>query len=128
MSLFVSQNWSMDAKHVLAANLAMLMERFPEIGSQKLLYKTTGVATSTVGRIKRGEVSATIDNIEALAKAFKIQVFEMLDPRLRERIKGMGAPNVREQAAALAAEIQDANLNEKQLNILANTLAAMRSQ
>jgi transcriptional regulator with XRE-family HTH domain len=118
----------MSAREILSSNLKLLMDSYPEIGSQKLLFKTTGVTTSTVGRIKRAEVSATIDNIEALAKAFKITAYDMLDPRLRERIKGTGEPSAREQAAALAAEIQDANLNEKQLTILANTLAAMRSQ
>lgn len=128
MSSFLDQNWPMHAREVLASNLKMLMERYPEIGSQKLLFKTTGVTTSTVGRIKRAEVSATIDNIEALAKAFKVQVSDMLDPRLRDRIVGKGELSARGQAAALAAEIQEANLNEKQLTILANTLAAMRSQ
>ena len=128
MSYFLGQNWHMSAREILSSNLKLLMDSYPEIGSQKLLFKTTGVTTSTVGRIKRAEVSATIDNIEALAKAFKITAYDMLDPRLRERIKGTGEPSAREQAAALAAEIQDANLNEKQLTILANTLAAMRSQ
>lgn len=128
MSLFLYQNWAMNARDVLANNLRLLMEQFPAIGSQKLLFKTTGVTTSTVGRIKRAEVSATIDNIESLAKAFKIPVFEMLDPRLPGRVTGMGEPSVREKAAALAAEIQESNLNENQLTILANTLAAMRSQ
>jgi transcriptional regulator with XRE-family HTH domain len=118
----------MNARQVLARNLTALMDRYPDIGSQKLLFKTTGVATSTVGRIRRGEVAATLDNIEALAKAFRLTVSQMLDPRLTRSLEGLPPTETRALAAALAAEIQDANLSDAQLSILANTLAAMRSR
>jgi transcriptional regulator with XRE-family HTH domain len=118
----------MNARQVLARNLRLLMDRYPDIGSQKLLFKTTGVTTSTVGRIRRGDVSATIDNIEALAKAFKLTVSQLLDPRLPKLLDDLPPVESRERASAIAAEIQDSNLSDAQLTILANTLAAMRSR
>ena len=117
----------MSGRDVLARNLSFLMDRYPDVGSQKLLFKLTGVTTSTVGRIRRGEVSATIDNVEALAKAFKISLPELLHPKLPEQHGGLKDPTLRDKAMSLATDIETANLSESQLIILANTLAAMRS-
>lgn len=55
-------------------NIAALMERKPELGSQPLLAKRTGIAQSTVGRILRGESNATSHNLKAIAEAFGIEV------------------------------------------------------
>jgi transcriptional regulator with XRE-family HTH domain len=128
MSQIGGQNWPMSARKTLAKNLTALMESFPEVGSQKLLFKTTGVTTSTVGRIKRAEVAATIDNVESLAKAFHLSTSQLLDPRLLESLKLMAHRSSANRAAALAQEIQEADLSETQLTILSNTLAALRSQ
>ena len=117
----------MSARDVLATNLNALMDRYPDLSSQQRLFRITKVATSTVGRMRRGEVSATIDNVESLAKAFHISVSEILDPKLPLRLGTLGQMSVKNKTIELAAEIQLADLNEKQLLILANTLAAMRS-
>ena len=118
----------MSIEAVLASNLDALMSMHPEFNSQLKLSKKTGVGQTTVGRIRRAEGAATIDNVELLAKAFHLRACDLLDARLQEKIKKMGVRSAREMAFALAAEIQEANLNERQLAILANTLAAMRSQ
>lgn len=104
------------------------MEAFPSLGSQKLLFKTTGVTTSTVGRIKRAEVAATIDNIEALAKAFKISTAQLLDPRLPTLLGKEADKTAMSQAASIAADIQEAQFTAAQLQILANTVAALKSK
>ena len=118
----------MQASKVLAQNLNNLMERFPDVGSQKLLLKTTGVTTSTVGRIRRAEVSATIASIEAIAKAFKIPLFHMLCPRLPSRLGVLKYQSAMEKAAELAARIQEADPTDKQIAILTNTLDAIQSK
>lgn len=128
MAQLAGQNWPMSARDVLARNLTALMDKYPELGSQKLLFKTTGVTTSTVGRIRRADVSATIDNIESLAKAFKVTASQMLDPRLPETLASGPSLDARAKASALAEEIQTGSLSDKQLEILSRTLEALRSQ
>ena len=56
----------------LAQNIAALMEKTPALDTQVKLAKRSGIAQSSVGRILRGEVAATLDNIEAIAKAFGV--------------------------------------------------------
>lgn len=122
----LDQNLHMSARQVLARNLTVLMTAYPEIGSQKLLFKSTGVTTSTIGRIRRGEVSATLDNIEALAKAFKITVGDLLNPSLPETLDKLTPIDLRAEAMAIADEIVSSPLTSAQLQILKNTVAALK--
>lgn len=48
------------------------MEKTPALDTQVKLAKRSGIAQSSVGRILRGEVAATLDNIEAIATAFGV--------------------------------------------------------
>ena len=126
-ALTAGQNWPMNVREVLARNLNGLMERHPRIGSQKLLFAASGVPTSTVGRLRRGEVAATLDTVEALARAFRVSIPDLLDARLLARLGNQPVGEVRQRQAVLAAEILAADLNEHQIAILENTLAALRS-
>jgi len=115
----------MSIEQTLARNLDALMSTKPELNSQLKLSRISGVGQTTVGRIRRAEGAATIDNVEKLAKVFHLTVAELLDPNLRvERAAG----DTKARAFALAAEIQSAHLSDAQLTILANTLAAMKTK
>lgn len=63
---------------VLATNLARLMAERPDLNTQIKVAKKSGIGQTTVGRILRNEVSATADNIEAIACAFGLSVGELL--------------------------------------------------
>lgn len=114
---------------VLARNLDWLMESHPELNSQLKLSRVSGVGQSTVGRIRRAEVSATVDNIYRLGKPFGVTPSQMLDPRLPQLRGASGAQmGASQRAASIAAQIQELNLSEPQLTILANTLAALQTR
>jgi transcriptional regulator with XRE-family HTH domain len=127
MAQLIDQNWYMTARDVLANNLTALMEAYPAIGSQKLLFRTTGVTTSTIGRIRRAEVSATLDNIEAIARAFKLTPSQLLDPTLPTAIAKLPPEDIRARAQVIAETIQRAGFGVKEIQILENTLAALKS-
>lgn len=58
-------------------NMALLMERTPELGSQPALAKKAGIAQSTVGRILRNESAPTGENLRRIAEAFGIDVGDL---------------------------------------------------
>lgn len=62
----------------LGKNIALLMEAMKDLASQPALAKKAGVAQSTVGRIIRGEVSPSTDNLRKIANAFGISVSNLL--------------------------------------------------
>ena len=61
----------------LAERLNALMFRYKHLDTQAKLAAASGVAQTTVGRILRCDTSATLDNIEAIANAFGIDVTEL---------------------------------------------------
>ena len=73
-------------REVLAANLNRLMELNPALKGQKTLYLRSGVPTSTVGRIRRSEVDATIETVDKLAHAFRVTPAELLSPNLAKAL------------------------------------------
>lgn len=123
----IDQNWSMRIEEVLAKNLDALMRAHGEFTSQQRLAAATGIGQTSVGRMRRGEGSATIDNLAKVAKAFHRRPGDLLDPRLASSLKGSGViDGRRERAAILAAQIEESDLTDAQLQILENTLAALR--
>src|SRR5260363_178275 len=70
---------------VLATNLARLMAERPDLNTQIKVAKKSGIGQTTVGRILRNEVSATADNIEAIACAFGLSVGELLSTQTNVR-------------------------------------------
>lgn len=60
-------------RDALSRNLAALMEKTPALDTQIKVANRSGVAQSTIGRILRRETAATLDNIEAIAKAFGVE-------------------------------------------------------
>lgn len=50
------------------------MKAIPRLGTQQKLAQKTGLGQTTIGRIRRGEVNATADNLRAIADAFGVDV------------------------------------------------------
>ncbi len=69
----------MKAGKVFAANLVRLMAVRPDLDTQVKVADHSGVAQTTVGRILRGAVSPTLENVESIANAFGKTVGEMID-------------------------------------------------
>lgn len=86
----------MKPRHILAANLTRAMR----VGSEKTrsqlgLKAASGVAQATIGRILRAETDATIDTLQALAKVFDLEPWQLLVPDLDPK----NAPSVAKHAA-----------------------------
>lgn len=63
-----------NAKEIVAEKLDELMTESIDLGSQQKLANRTGIGQTTIGRIRRGEVDATVENIKAIADAFGVGV------------------------------------------------------
>ena len=62
------------SKEIVAEQLDQLMKQNPHLGTQMTLAKKTGIGQTTIGRIRRGEVNATAENLRAIADAFDVPV------------------------------------------------------
>lgn len=74
-----------DLKNVLAVNLEHLMERSADLKSQAALGRRAKVAQTTVGNYLHPESYVgypTMKNIDKLAKAFGLNAWHLLHPRL----------------------------------------------
>ncbi len=72
-----------NVREILAANLRALgRQRRDELGSQPKVAARAKVGQRTVGRAMKGEVAATIDSVERLARACGIEVWQLLHPDL----------------------------------------------
>jgi len=70
------------AKAVLKQNLRALMEAHPVLANRKALAARTGVSARTVGGILKDGGNPNLANLEALALAYKLEVWELLMPGL----------------------------------------------
>ncbi|MFM0595348.1 helix-turn-helix domain-containing protein [Paraburkholderia dilworthii] len=68
----------LNTKQILAANLRRLMDASDTLDTQVKVAARAGIAQSTVGRLLRGEVHPQLDQVEAIATAFRITVGELL--------------------------------------------------
>ena len=62
------------SKEIVAERLDQLMKQTPHLGTQMKLANKTGIGQTTIGRIRRGEVNATAENLRAIADAFDVPV------------------------------------------------------
>ncbi len=62
------------SKEIVAEQLDLLMKQNPHLGTQMKLANKTGIGQTTIGRIRRGEVNATAENLRAIADAFGVPV------------------------------------------------------
>jgi hypothetical protein len=81
----------MKAREIVAANLTALMKHQRETDGPLASFQAvedatarlgTKVGKSTVDRISKGTTPAELDNLEALAKAFRLQAWQLLVPNL----------------------------------------------
>lgn len=63
---------------VFGRNLTQLMAAHAELCSNPKLSKKTGLGTGTISRLKNGAVDATLSTVEAIAKAFDVQPWQLL--------------------------------------------------
>lgn len=70
------------ARDVLRQNLAALMSAHPILRSRGAIERRTDVAARTVGYMLSGKGNPTLGNIEAVAQAFHLEVWELLRPGL----------------------------------------------
>ena len=75
----------MDAVHILAANLNVLVEwakmHKPELASNAKIGKKTGLSSNTIGRARRGDGgSLTIVSVSKIAKLFGFTAYQLLTP------------------------------------------------
>lgn len=61
-------------KETVAERLDGLMKAVPHLSTQMKLAKKTGIGQTTIGRIRRGEVNATSENLRSIADAFGVTV------------------------------------------------------
>jgi len=81
MGFTVHQNAQMKRRQplgeILATNLNRLMENHPVLKSNKALGAREGLSTGTVGRVRNGEVSPTLETVEAIANAFGVSPMDL---------------------------------------------------
>lgn len=65
---------------VLGANLSALMAAHTELKSNPTVAKKTGMSSSTIHRMRHGQVDATLRTLEKLAAAFSVRPWELLVP------------------------------------------------
>lgn len=66
------------SRQILAANLARLMAISPQLKSQPAVGRAAGIAASHVGRALRQDSAITLDALDALARAFGCEAWELL--------------------------------------------------
>lgn len=62
---------------IVGRRLSELMLGDEKLNSQQKLGRKTGIGQTTIGRIRRGEVSATVENLRAIADAFGVTIGDL---------------------------------------------------
>lgn len=70
------------ARQTLSTNLKRLMECHADLNTFPKIIKKCGISNGTLDRIRRCEVGASIDQLDLLAKAFEMEVWQLLVPNL----------------------------------------------
>jgi len=68
----------MKLRQVLARRLRELMDKTPALDTQVKVSKAADVAQTTISRILKCQVGATLDNVEAIASVFGVTPAELL--------------------------------------------------
>jgi len=76
----------------VAANLIALMQQRADLDRLPKLTKATGISNGTLDRWRRAAVSAGVDELQPLAEAFGLEVWELLvPPEEREALRALRA-------------------------------------
>lgn len=68
------------ARETLAKNIGALMASHSDLATIKQLHARSGVPTGTLDRIRRGVVNAGVDHLDAIARAFDLEVWQLFVP------------------------------------------------
>lgn len=78
--------WQMQIRAVVAVNVQTLInyarDHGQPYGDQKALAKRAGVSMSTIARIRKQEAGTSVDVLEAIAKCYGLQAWQLLMPNL----------------------------------------------
>lgn len=110
----------MKIEEILSRNLDALMTLNDELNSQQKLSRKTGVGQTSVGRMRRAEGAATIDNVQAVAKAFGLLAHELLDPSLANRLSI--SPAITKRIDRITQALRSGKLDDRQIKVIEATL------
>lgn len=65
-------------RKMIAMRLRELMDASIDMQTQEAVAKRSGMAQTTIGRILKQQVAATIDNIESIARAFNVDASQLI--------------------------------------------------
>lgn len=82
----------MTIRDILADNFKKLREATPSRSSPKDLIKAEVASNGTIGRISKRETGVSIDKLEPLARAYGLEVWQMLVPTLHAEKGPLGKP------------------------------------
>ena len=68
----------MDITQIIARNLSAWMEANPNLNTLQKLSKASHVGFGTIQRAKNGDGNITVQNLHAIAQAFKRQAIDLL--------------------------------------------------
>ncbi len=74
----------MDITQIIARNLSAWMEANPHLNTLQKLSKASHVGFGTIQRAKNGDGNITVQNLHAIAQAFKRQAIDLLQPATSE--------------------------------------------
>ena len=80
-------------RDLLANNFRKLREATPSLNSPKDIVKAQAATNGTIGRIAKRATGVSIDKLEPLAKAYGLEVWQMLTPSL-QATRGIGGKPV----------------------------------
>lgn len=70
----------MKLRDVLAKNIAVLMDAKADVGTEVLLRRKAKLGGGTLDGARQATTSITIDSLEKMAAAFRLQPWQMLVP------------------------------------------------
>lgn len=110
----------MKIEDILSQNLDALMSMHEELNSQQKLSRRSGVGQTSVGRMRRAEGSATIDNVQSVAKAFGLSASELLDANLSARLNL--APLAFKKMERITQALRSGKVDDRQIKVIEATL------
>lgn len=82
----------MTIRDILAENFRRLREATPGLNSPKDITKSQAATNGTIGRIAKRESGVSIDILEPLARAYGLEVWQILVPTLHANKGPSGKP------------------------------------
>lgn len=82
---------SEDARGALSQNLRALMAGSRTLTDRPTLAKRSGVAARTIGSMAQGDGNPTLANVEAVATAYGLELWEILNPSLNVKEAALNA-------------------------------------